>query len=273
MEQNFGSQLAFGESKKGNKFFSFIGVLLSAWYLINGLLIIVAYFFFGGQLDGLPVVLTTGAISIAIAVAIFLIFSFLSKKFKPKHTTTVYEQGVIIERKKEINKFHFNQIKGLKDRGQKDSSAAAIGVAFGVIGGLIAGLMSGSKKSQLREISVMDNSSKLFNVADAASEDLSQAYTNWLVKEKNITQQNINDIQLSFGDNLELKNGTFILKHKRNDKNIKLADITRFETLDNNNFSIFGLNEKNKEKAIIQINVQNLLNMDLITKIIEISKS
>lgn len=264
MEKNFGEQISVSQSKRGNAVLTVIGILIVAFFIFEGILSIILSF-----IDDEHSIMYS-LMSIAIAAVLGIIFFILSKIFRPRIEVTLYEQGIIIQRGTNTNKFHFSEIKGILESSKAKYSDTAILVGFGLLGGLLSSLTS-RKGGDNREVLILDNNNKKIKLADAPGQEISDIYTNWIVAEKNITRENISNLKLSFGDSLELSNGTFIHNRIRSNVELKLGDITKFES-DQKIFSIFALNEKGKEKSLIKIDITDLLNVDLVTKIITLSK-
>ena len=86
-------------------------------------------------------------------------------------------------------------------------------------GVVINGIKSAAKKNhtfrrrhKVNNVRVVRANHSDIRVRNVGGDELSEAYAKWLMKQKSITIENIESLELSFGDSVVLKNG--VLKYK-----------------------------------------------------------
>ena len=188
---------------------------------------------------------------------------------------TIYEEGVIIKKGRKERKLHFSEIAGLVD---SDDGGTVVPVVGGVIGAVVigtaAGLISNAvdanrRNRRLRSITIMPVTPMGFleragiSVPDTAGDELSEVYTEWAVKTKNINKENINSLQISFGDKLSIDNGAFVSKTRRGEERFEFERITELD-IRADSIMFFGPNEKGKEKCLIDTKILRTYNLDLL---------
>jgi hypothetical protein len=207
-----------------------------------------------------------------IAVAFIVGFCVLMLIKKAESKVVLYETGVEVQSGRRLHRLHFNEIDGLREVPLDTVSGGVVGgvvelvvteVALGIANALIKGH---HKKQKRRTLKIIPNNGKEINVIDTAGEELSGLYTAWLIKEKEITVENLMFARLSFGQHLEFDRGSFVHKQKRNDRSMLPSEITRIEIANEEYqwLSFFGLNEKRKEKQLMLVRLDKIVNLDLL---------
>lgn len=205
---------------------------------------------------------------------VFFILSLLVVKRKIMEAT-IYEAGVVVKNGGKVKAFHFNELAGIRDT-VTASSVHGLGAVGGLVGGLIgAGIDVAREKNiatnQLHSVNVVPMKGQEVPVVNTAGEELVAVYTAWLVKEKEIKKEILNDFVISFGDLLELNRGMFILKHRRGDKTLALKDVVKVSVNhDAQSVSLWGLNEKGKERPMIDVKLSKVLNVNLIHYLVKL---
>ena len=267
MKYSFGNQQVVRETKKSTVRWIRVGAI--AFLLLFGLL---GAFFILDPLT--PEDTVMGFVSLGMAVVMFIVLLVFSNKICSE--VIVYDEGVVVKKGGKEHQFHFNEIAGLRDFPSASTLIAA--GAYGVAGAIITGVVSAAagntddakrRKHRIRNISIVPNDIYLgeVSVANTGGNELSLNYTEWLIKQKSITKENINSLTLSFGDHLELNQGTLIYKHRRGDISLALTDITDLNVGEHHNLSFFGLNDKGEIKCLIDIRIVQIMNIDLLFSI------
>jgi len=147
-----------------------------------------------------------------------------------------------------------------------------------VIGAGIAGAIRGAvkgahdRKHRNRPVNVVLSApgGVEHSVLKSGGDILSEVFTKWFIKNKNITPETVRSLQLSFGDILKLNNGVFSKFHKRKPVDLAFDDITNLE-IRQDSVMFFGLNEKGKDKCLIDINAAQMYNIDLLFEVVEMA--
>jgi len=266
MEKNIGNQYEVRRTKASTVWLIRLGAIAALVGLIAG-----GLFFLLNPVD--PEDTIMGVVALVFAVIIFVALWIVSGRIQSE--VAVHEEGVIVKKNKKEHRFHFSEIKGLIDN--PDDASMLIfhggGVADAVAAGIAAGVASvranaRARKSKARPMIIVANTEEKLEVSvlKAAGETLSQRYTQWLIKNKPVTKDNVYSLVLSFGDNLELNQGTFIHAHRRGDVHLPIQDVTSLETRENS-LMFFAANEKGKNKCLIDIKITQVLNIDLLFEI------
>jgi hypothetical protein len=107
-------------------------------------------------------------------------------------------------------------------------------------------------------------------VVNTGGDELSMVYTDWLIKQKSVTKESLVSLSLSFGDSLEFSRNAFVHKHRKGDTVLRPEEITKLDFVEGKLF-IYGLNENGKEKRLIDIKIEEVLNLDLLLYIYDLS--
>jgi len=267
---NFGNERAAHETR-------FRRVLkFRIWAIVLLLLLGAAGLFF--ILDPLdPEDFIMGWVAVGVGVILFAVLWIVSVRIRAK--AVIFDEGVIVTNRGTEHKFHFNEIAGLRGNIAANAHSGAViagGVAGGMIGGMIAGAVAGAiggkstKERSLTSVRIVSNAAgeKDVTVLDAAGDELSRVYTQWLIAQKGITRENAGTLNMSFGDELELNNGVITNKQRRKDVTLKMSDITRIAASDNGVFlQFFGLNDRQKEKSLLSVGCMKINNIHLLMEI------
>ena len=271
MEYNFGSERATYETKMGRI------VKYRVWGVILLLILVAAgLFFLLNPVDAEDVVM--GWVSVGAGVIICTVLFVISSRIRSK--AVIYDEGVVITNRGVEHKFHFNEIAGLRGMMVADTSdgvTVAGGVAGGLIGGLIAGAIAGAmannRESEMRpmvSVRIVPNTNSMdeVTVMNEAGDELSLLYTQWIIQQKGITKENVNTLNMSFGDELELYNGAITSKQRRKEVTLELSKITKIDSSSNGvTLQFFGMNEKGKEKNLLSIGIIKVNNVHLLLEI------
>ena len=100
-------------------------------------------------------------------------------------------------------------------------------------------------------------------VTNTAGDELSQAYTDWLIKTKNINEENVRSLQIPFGDVLRVDNGALVLKNRRGEDRVEFERFTDINFSDDSVMFI-GTDENGKTKCLIDAKIAYTYNLDLL---------
>ena len=225
------------------------------------------------QGDVIASYVTLGA-AVIVPIALLLIGN------KIRSQVTIYEEGVVVETRNNEYRFHFSEIAGIRDTSSDDG--VTIAGNFGLIGALVVGVAAEiassaanahRRKHRIRSVNIVpNNDSREISVVKTGGDELSAVYTQWVINQKSITEENIGSLNVVFGDSLEFNNGAFIHKHRRRgDTSLTLEDITRIEDIDDGSLHFYALNEKGKEKCLFTVVITAIVNLDLLFYIYELS--
>ena len=268
MNTSYGEQLASRESRPGGARWIRIGaVALLLLFGIGGI------FFIINPHD--PEDVGFGIFSLVFGILLCFVLFVVAKK---RHATaTIYEEGVVIKKGNKERGFHFSEIAGLVD---KAGGQAVVPVAGGIIGAVVVGVASAvvsnaadahRRTHRLRSVSIIPTEPRGrlesiwgVNVVNTAGDELSQVYTEWLIKTKNINEENIRNLELSFAldDLLRVDKGAFVSKNRRGENRFEFERFTDLEADEVVRF--WGLDEKGKNKCLIDIKIEQVLNLDLL---------
>jgi len=220
-----------------------------------------------------------GYIALGASVIISIVLWIISNKIQTE--VAIHEEGVIVKKGKKEHRFHFSQIKGLIDS-PNDSGTIFIHGGGGIVGAIAAGVVAGvagaaadihARNNVTRYINIVaDTEDNLeVGVIKSAGDILSRVYTDWLIRNKPITNENIPSLTLSFGKELELSQGMFLYSRRRGDVELPLAEVTELEIREDS-LMFFGLNEKGKTKCLIDINITKVYNIDLLFAVYNMAK-
>lgn len=267
MTQNYGNQLAIRESKPSTA--RWIKIAAVALLLLLGA---AGLFFILNPHDSTDIIM--GFVSLGFALVLFFGLFALTKRMHS--VVTIYEEGVVIVKGKKEHRFHFNEIAGLVDA---PGGGTVVPVAGGIIGAIAIGAVSAlaanaadahRRNHRLRGLSLVPANpdgkavgNLGISIVNTAGDELSEAYTQWLIKTKDINEENIRSLQISFGDQLSIDNGAFVLKNRRGEERFEFE---RFTDLDIREDSVmfFGLNDKGKNKCLIDTKIARTHNLDLL---------
>jgi len=265
MNKNLGTELAQFQSQKGKWIaFGVFGCVAAVFLFIAGLVV---------MLDSIGMGLGL------ILLGVFVLVVFFKLIGAQKQTVTIFNEGVIIERKKSTHEFHFSEIKGLSDVGSEGIPIiAAGGVAGAIIGGVASAVANNMvdanrRKYNLRAMTIVTNEGKTVPVTNTAGDMLSDIFTSWLIGQKNISPENIAELRIPFGDTLEFKNGELIQQHKRGERRLPVQNITNINIAEASEVHIWGINEAGKEKCIIDLKLHAAYNLDLLYYVIELHEA
>lgn len=274
MKNNYGKQLAKHETKKGKLVWLRMAAVASFFALGAA-----GMFFILNPVNQEDTVMGFVALGLAVIlpIALFIIGN------KSRSSVTIFEEGVIVNNGNKEHGFHFNEIDGLRDLAT--SRTFFVSGGLGLVGAIATGLASaavsgaldaGRRKQRIRDIFIVSNADNYehaseVSVVNTGGDDLSMIYTDWLIKQKSATKESLASLFLTFGDGLEFSKNTFVHKHRKGDTIIKPEDITKLDFVEGD-LSIYGLNESGKEKRLIDIKIGEVLNLDLLLYIYNLSK-
>ena len=266
MNTNYGNQLAVRESGPGAAKWLKVGAIASLLLLGAA-----GFYFILNPHD--PADTVMGFVSLGLALALFFGLFALAKG---RHSVvTIYEEGVVIKRGKKVRQLHFSEITGLID---SPDAGLVVPVAGGIIGGIVIGAASAlaanaldahRSNNRLRSVYIIPANptgrldSMGISVVNTAGDELSQAYTEWLIKTKNITEENVRWLQIPFGEVLRVDNGAFVLENRRGEERFE------FERFTDINFSeesvlFYGIDDNGKNKCLIDAKIAHTHNLDLL---------
>ena len=266
MTQNYGNQLAIRESKPSTA--RWIKIAAVALLLLLGA---AGLFFILNPHDSTDIIM--GFVSLGFALVLFFGLFALTKRMHS--VVTIYEEGVVIVKGKKEHRFHFNEIAGLVDA---PGGGTVVPVAGGIIGAIAIGAVSAlaanaadahRRNHRLRALSLIpaNPDGRMdaigISVVDTAGDELSEVYTQWLIKEKGINEENIKSLQIPFGDTLSLDNGAFVHKKRRGEERFEFEQLTDLDIREDS-VMFFGLNEKGKNRCLIDTKIARTHNLDLL---------
>ena len=267
MTPNYGNQLAIRESRPSTARWMKIGAF--ALLLILGA---AGLYFILNPYDSADTIM--GVVSLIFALLLFFGLFALTKRLHS--VVTIYEEGVTIKKGKKEHSFHFSEIAGLVDA---PGGGAVVPVAGGIIGAIAIGAVSAiaanaadshRRNLRLRGLSLIPaspdgriESSLGISVVDTAGDELSEVYTQWLIKTKDITEENIKTQQISFGNSLSLDSGAFVHKKRRGEERFEFDQLTDLDIREDS-IMFFGPNEKGKNKCLIDTKIAATHNLDLL---------
>jgi len=273
MSQNFGNQLVTRETKRGTLLWLRLGAVAAFLFFgVGGVFLILRPF------DPEDTIIGFGMVGMAVLLPIVLLV--VAKKLRAQ--ITIYEEGVVVQNSGKEHRFHFSEILGLRDTPSAGATVVVPG-GFGILGALAAGAVvavadnvadASRRKHRIRSISIVpvsrDGSPQAeVPVVNTGGDELSEVFTEWLVKQKAITKERIPSLYLSFGDSLTLRDGTLVHASRRGEVRLALKDVTRVNTADGA-LRLFGLNEKEKEKCLIDIPFKAVFNLDVLFYIFDL---
>jgi len=199
---------------------------------------------------------------------IFFVGSFAFKKQR----TILYEEGVFVAIGKKEYHLHFNDIIGISDEAGQD-----VTVSGGLVQVLVASAMvaaagkiadAHNRKYRIRAMNIwtkIEGKRKSLSVVKSTGDVLSQLYTEWLIAQKTITDENLNTLVLSFAENLELNQGIFTYTDVigSRETKVKLADIINIG-YEEHNIQLYTADEKGRAKPVIKLPIDELYNLDLL---------
>jgi hypothetical protein len=271
MQQNYGNQLAVRETKKSTIIWIRIGAVI--FLLLVGA---VGIYTLLNPIDGEDTIIGLGLLGIGVLICAILFF--VSAKIKK--LVTIFEEGVVLKNGSKEHRFHFSEIAGLADAGS--GGTYFIPLSGGLVGALVMGTAAAvagaaadasRRRNRIRNITIMPVSggSSRVPVVNTGGDELSQVYTQWLIKQKSVTKENLDSLVLSFGAELEFNAGMFIHKRKKGDESYAFSDITALKSDSSSGIlRFFGLNEKGKEKNLFNVSVNAAHNIDLLFYLFEL---
>jgi len=271
MGQNFGSEIVTRRTKNSTLIWLRISAVAS--FLLFG---VAGAYFVLNPIDAEDTLFGFIALGAAVIFPIFLLIISVRLRAEVK----IYENGVAVVKGNNKEKLHFSEIAGLRDAATSGGTIFVSG-DLGIVGALIAGAAQGiagnaldasRRRNRIRSLSIVPKASgaKEIGVVNTGGDELSQIYTDWLMAQASVTPDNINSISLNFGENLNLNNGILTHKHRRGEDSVALNDIISLNITENS-LQFVGINEKGKERPLIDINFTNVLNIDLLFMIYEMS--
>jgi len=251
----------------------------SFWFRFGGAVSLGLILFGGVYLIFDPIVdsdtPTRGLIAIGAAALLILFMIFLSRKIK--HEVAIYEEGVVVTKGKKVLPYHYNQIIGLDDT----SIGGMVFMSGGLIGAVVTGAVTAiaskaigaiDRNYRIRSIDIIptpDSQLKKVGVVSTGGDILSHIYSEWVIKQKGITAENINSQELHFGD-LSLKDGVFTHKRFRGDEvYARLDDVTGMD-IEEDNLRLLGENQVGKQVALIKIGTSFVVNVDLLVYVVNL---
>jgi hypothetical protein len=269
MQQNYGNQLAVRETKTSTIVWIRIGAVI--FLLLVGA---VGIYTLLNPIDDEDTII--GLALLGIAVFICAVLFFVSVKIKKQ--ATIFEEGVILKSGKKERRFHFGEIAGLRDIA--DNRTYFIPYRGGLIGAVVASaalsIADAADKKRIRSVRIVPDTygAAEVSVVNTAGNELSEAYTAWLVKQKSVTKENLTSLSLSFGDALGFDSGTFTYKHRKGDTRHALSDLTNIHYDNSSGILRFcALNEKGKEKSLFSVGVDKVINIDLLFMIFRLKNT
>ena len=281
MIQNLGNEIARYEAKKSKT------ILIKICAIAVGLLSIVAgLYFILNPLDPEDIIMGYVAIGAGFIIPPGAIFLFGRGG---KDELTIYEEGVVFGRPGKLNEIHFNDFVGLRDNTSAAGSVLISG-NFGMVGGLVAGLVSAgvgaakdrhTKKYRIRNMSLLvkkndmaaSGTSQWFELLNTGTDELSEVYTNWLIKTNNVTKENLRSLSFELGE-LEYERGIFVHRRKRGDRSADLSEIRDLKFTEQGELRFIGETERvMSHRNPLAIAGTRVLNIDLIAYIVALANS
>jgi len=273
MEHNYGNLIAERQYKASASF----------WPRLFGVVALVLIAFSAYYLIVDPIVdsdtPTLGLIGLGVAAFLIVMIIVLTRKIKRE--VAIYEEGVVVTKGEKTFPFHYNQIAGLydSDAGGMVFIGGGLGIAGAIVSGAVSAIASKAVEShdrafRIRGVDIVplpDSQLKRVGVVTTGGDILSHAYTEWMIKQKSISNKNIYSVELSFGD-LELKNGEFTHTTLSEEKvHVVLDDVTSINIQDDK-LRLMGEDEKGREKCLLSISLifHNILNWDLLAYIVHL---
>jgi len=218
---------------------------------------------------------TLGLITLGAAIGLIVFMKLISRKIKRE--VAIYEEGVVVTKGKKILPFHYNQIAGIYD----DSAGGMIVMGGGLVGMVVSGVVSAvaskaidaiDREFRIRSVDIVpwpDSQLKRTGVVSTGGDILSHVYTEWVIKQKSITKENIESQELHFGDSLKFKNGIFTHERFRGDEvHARLDDVVGVDIQDDK-LRLLGTNEAGRQTALISIFSSLALNLDLLLYVVD----
>jgi len=268
---NFGNLIAERQFKASASFWFRFGVAVALGLIAFGGI----YLIFDPIVDSdTP---TRGLIALGAAALLILFMVFLSRKIKRE--VAIYEEGVVVTKGKKVLPYHYNQIIGLSDT----SIGGMVFMSGGLIGAVVTGAVTAiaskaigaiDRNYRIRDIDIIptpDSQLKKVGVVSTGGDILSHVYSQWIIKQKGITTENVNSQELHFGD-LSLKGGVFTHKRLRGDEvYARLDDVTAMD-IEEDNLRLLGKNQVGKQVALIKIGTSFVVNVDLLVYVVHLNQ-
>jgi len=257
MRNDLGNQLVTRQSRKSK-------------VLLYRIIAVVA--FVGFTVGGFYSILspTEHSILALVAFGLAILLGGVSYMLSRPSQVIIFEEGVVVKKSSKAYQFHFSEIKGLRD--ESNSRTTYIPLGLGLIGGIAAGVVqaaagavadSSNRRNRIREINIVIDGNEI-SVVDTGGDELSQAYTEWLIKNKHITPESLPTLDLFFGDSIQYSKGIFTCSPLlKSETNFALADVTEIDVR-GDQLMFFALNEKGKQQCIAEIGLLFTANTDLL---------
>ena len=187
---------------------------------------------------------------IAILTAVF-IYCFVPILFFKQYEAVVYEQGLVLKYGSKVTELGFDDLKGIQFINQ---TVKLYGIIRTFASSCVNIFPKNSKKIALNGFRMPD--------IERFGNEFSFTYTKYAAKDLN--RENIYHANISFGSELELKNGMFIFKNKKEVPFDDISSITDSQGV----IWLNGLNEKGKNRALITLKVGKTLNFGLLCNIV-----
>ena len=203
--------------------------------------------------------------SITTVLALFFgagaLFILLALFFVKKSTAVLYEGGVVLTRGAKITEFDFASLKGIID-------STTIVKAYGAI-----------PFSKTRVVTLVAQNGTKIGLVKALTpnfEQFADELGTTIVKRllKGVTRENLNQLDISFGDSLELSRGQFIHDGKKGKVSIPLGNVCGFE-LQNEGYWLHlkGTCDTNgKSEILASIRADKALNLESLHRIIDMNR-
>jgi len=267
MEHNFGNEFAVRRRKGSTIALVRLGGLALTAALIAG-----GIYFINNPID--PEDTVMGYVALGLSVLILVISWIIANNMKGE--VAIHEEGVIVKKGKKTHKYHYNDIAGMQDQA---GDATTVLVGGGIAGAIGAGIAAGvrgavkgamDRKNRNRPITIVTKSVSQpgVSVLKSAGDILSEVFTDWYMRNNGIAKETVESMELSFGDKLKLVNGEFVHSRRRGEVNLPLTGVTNLQIVEGS-VMFYGLNEKGKDRCLIDINIIHLLNIDLLFRIVE----
>ncbi|MCL2353540.1 MAG: hypothetical protein FWC69_02795 [Defluviitaleaceae bacterium] len=272
MDYTFGKQLEQIETKTGKVIglrvlFAFAAII----FLLTALGITFNFQDMNPAHDPIPVpLLVIIYVAAALMVGVFVLVK--------KETVTIFEKGVVLEKRNKETRIAFDEIESVIDAGELDSSGAAAWAIGGLVGFLVHEAVTGGsgtsakklnkrKNTKNRTITLNMKEGKNHTILRNAGSSLSAAIAAYTFE--GVTAENINQLDISFGKELEFSQGYFKLETRKHQKQVHLSQISSIKFADGSAVHFFSLDSSGEEVPVMIARLSPLTNIDSLIYIID----
>jgi len=254
MDQTFGKKIGEFETKGRNIVTMRVVLALGAVGLVLLGLEVMFDFFGWITLDDAPSFLPYIFFVVAAGlVAVMFVFK--------GQTVNVFEDGFTFEKGNNVDKIPFGDIKGIIDTDVIEDSIIGRATHH------FTTKRNAQKGVFLRGVTVQTKDSRKIGIVNTAGHALYEAFLAYTFK--NITKDDLQSLDISFGDDLSFKDGHFVLDTKKHQKQVHHSQITNVDFDDDVNTTLFAVGEDGQDKAVIHALIHPIMNVDLMLYIIE----